>query len=145
MGAFGSLERAAAAAARARELGAAACELLDRTFLEVAAAGGRPLPVAASTEAVLIAEVEGSRPDAAADAARRLGRAFHAEGASAVSLALDTGADTELWDLATPQPASPARADDQVDAFIEDAAFLSHGWPTTAGVPGSSPATMSAE
>ncbi|MDQ3951325.1 MAG: FAD-binding oxidoreductase, partial [Gemmatimonadota bacterium] len=70
LGAFASLERAAAAAVRAREVGAAACELLDRTFLELAASGGRPLPVSAGTEAVLLAEVEGPRPDAAADAAR---------------------------------------------------------------------------
>jgi FAD/FMN-containing dehydrogenase len=124
LGAFASLERAAAAAMRAREAGAAACELLDRTFLDVAAAGGRPMPVAAGTEAVLLAEVEGARPDAAADAARRLGRAFYAEGATGVSLALDVGAETELWDLRHAASPSLARLDPTLKSmqFIEDAA-----------------------
>jgi FAD/FMN-containing dehydrogenase len=124
LGAFESLERAAAAAVRAREVGAAACELLDRTFLDVAAAGGRPLPVPTGTEAVLLAEVEGSRVDAATDAARRLGRAFHAEGASAVSLALDPGAETELWDLRHAASPSLGRLDPTLKSmqFIEDAA-----------------------
>jgi FAD/FMN-containing dehydrogenase len=124
LGAFASLERAAAAAVRAREVGAAACELLDRTFLDVAAGGGRPLPVPAGTEAVLLAEVEGRRADDAADGARRLGRAFHAEGASAVSLALDTGAETELWDLRHAASPSLARLDPTLKSmqFIEDAA-----------------------
>jgi FAD/FMN-containing dehydrogenase len=40
LGAFASLEQAVEAAGRARDAGAAACELLDRTFLEVAAEGG---------------------------------------------------------------------------------------------------------
>ncbi len=124
LGAFTSLDRAAAGALRARELGAAACELLDRTFLDVAAAGGRPLPVPSSTEAVLVAEVEGPTPRAAASDARRLGRAFHAEGAATVSLALDVVATTELWDLR--HAASPvlARLDPALRSmqFIEDAA-----------------------
>lgn len=124
LGAFASLERAAAAAVRAREVGAAACELLDRTFLEVAATGGRPLPVPANTEAVLVAEIEGPRADAAADVARRLGRAFHAEGASAVSLALDPHAEAELWDLRHAASPSLARLDPTLKSmqFIEDAA-----------------------
>ena len=124
LGAFGSLERAAAAAVRARELGAVACELLDRTFLEVAFLGGRPLPVPAETEAVLLAEVEASDVSEAKGAARRLGRAFHAEGAVAVSLALDAGAETELWDLRHAASPSLARLDPRLKSmqFIEDAA-----------------------
>jgi FAD/FMN-containing dehydrogenase len=124
LGAFSSLERAAAAAVRARELGAAACELLDRTFLEVAAAGGRPLSVPPGTEAVLLAEVEGPRAEAAGDAARRLGRAFHAEGASGVSLALDPAAETELWDFRHAASPTLAHLDPSLKSmqFIEDAA-----------------------
>jgi FAD/FMN-containing dehydrogenase len=124
LGAFASLERAAAAAVRAREVGAAACELLDRTFLEIATAGGRPLPVPLGTEAVLLAEVEGPRRDDARDAARRLGRAFNAEGASVVSLALDSGAETELWDLRHAASPNLARLDPTLKSmqFIEDAA-----------------------
>jgi FAD/FMN-containing dehydrogenase len=124
LGAFASLERAAAAAMRAREVGAVACELLDRTFLDLAAAGGRLLPIPAATEAVLLAEVEGPTTGAATDGARRLGRAFHAEGASAVSLALDVGAETELWDLRHAASPSLARLDPRLKSmqFIEDGA-----------------------
>jgi FAD/FMN-containing dehydrogenase len=124
LGAFPSLERAAAAAVRAREVGATACELLDRTFLEVAASADRPLSLPADAEAVLLAEVEGTTGDAAADAARRLGRAFHAEGASAVSLALDAEAETELWDLRHAASPSLARLDPALKSmqFIEDGA-----------------------
>jgi FAD/FMN-containing dehydrogenase len=124
LGAFGSLDRAAAAALRARELGAVACELLDRTFLEVASSGGRPLPVPAATEAVLLAEVEAPDVGAARSAARRLGRAFHAEGAVAVSLALDVGAETELWDLRHAASPSLARLDPTLKSmqFVEDGA-----------------------
>jgi FAD/FMN-containing dehydrogenase len=123
-GAFSSLEQAAAGALRAREVGAVACELLERTFLEVAAGSGRPLPVPAGTEAVLLAEVEGPHGDGAGGAARRLARAFHAEGATAVSLALDPGAETELWDLRHAASPSLARLDPTLKSmqFIEDAA-----------------------
>jgi FAD/FMN-containing dehydrogenase len=124
LGAFASLERAAAAAVRAREVGATACELLERTFLEIAAAGGRPLPVAAGTDAVLLAEVEGAHPSVAAESARRLGRAFHAEGATAVSLALDASAETELWDLRNAASPSLSQIDPALKSMqlIEDAA-----------------------
>jgi FAD/FMN-containing dehydrogenase len=124
LGAFASLERAAAAAVRAREVGATACELLERTFLDIAAAGGRPLPVAAGTDAVLLAEVEGTHPSAAVETARRLGRAFHAEGATAVSLALDASAETELWDLRHAASPSLSRLDPALKSMqlIEDAA-----------------------
>lgn len=124
LGAFGSLDRAAAAAVRARELGAVACELLDRTFLEVASSGGRPLPVPPATEAVLLAEVEASGASEAKSAARRLGRAFHAEGAATVSLALDAGAETELWDLRHAASPTLARLDPTLKSmqFIEDGA-----------------------
>jgi FAD/FMN-containing dehydrogenase len=129
LAAFPSLDRAGAASIRAREFGAAACELLDRTFLEVAAGGGRPLPVAAGTEAVLLAEVEGPGTDAVADAARRLARTFEAEGARGVSVALDTRAETEVWDLRHAASPSLARLDPTLKSmqFIEDAAVpLAH-------------------
>jgi FAD/FMN-containing dehydrogenase len=124
LGAFTSLDRAADAAFRAREVGAAACELLDRTFLDLAVQGGRVLPVASGTEAVLVAEVEGPDVDGAAAAARRLGRAFHAAGASAVSLALDADAETELWDMRHAASPSLARVHPTFRSmqFIEDAA-----------------------
>src|SRR6185437_4235758 len=50
LGAFATLEQAVSAATLARETGAVACELLDRTFLDVAAMGGAPRQVPADTE-----------------------------------------------------------------------------------------------
>jgi FAD/FMN-containing dehydrogenase len=99
LGAFPSLEQAVEAAARARGAGAAACELLDRTFLDVAASGGATLPLPAGTEAVLLAELEAASPVEAAGAARALERAFHAAGASEVMLALDPVTEHQLWAL----------------------------------------------
>jgi FAD/FMN-containing dehydrogenase len=124
VGAFGSLDRAAAAAVRAREVGAAACELLDRTFIDVAARGGTALPAPPGTEAVLLAEVEGTHLEGARRSARRLGRAFHAEGATAVTLALDAGAVHELWDLRHAASPTLGRLDPALKSmqFIEDAA-----------------------
>ena len=60
--AFRDLDEAVSAAALVREQNAAACELLDRTFLDIAARSGQPLPVAATTEAVLLIELEGDDP-----------------------------------------------------------------------------------
>src|SRR5690606_23714338 len=56
---FPTLEAAVDGAMRARESGASACELLDRSFLDVAARGGSGASISPSTEAVLLAEVEG--------------------------------------------------------------------------------------
>ena len=124
LAAFGSLEAAVAAAAVARASGASACELLDRTFLDVAAAGGTPLPGTASAEAVLLAEVEGADPDAAADAAHVLERAFRQTGASEVSVAVTTEDEKHLWEFR--HAASPAlsRLDPALASmqFIEDGA-----------------------
>jgi FAD/FMN-containing dehydrogenase len=127
LGAFRTLEDAVLGAEGARAAGAAACELLDRTFLDVAAAGGA-LPAAvrlaggAVPEAVLLAEVEAVDAAAAATAARALGDAFRAAGAAGVSLALDAAAEHALWELR--HAASPilARLDPALKSmqFVED-------------------------
>ena len=68
---FKTLEAATECALLASEAGASACELLDRTFLELAAsegASGVPL----GSEAVLLAEVEGVDGADAAHAAKSL-------------------------------------------------------------------------
>lgn len=124
LGAFTSIERAVNAAVGARTAGATACELLDRTFLEVARAigDGRELP--AETESALLAEVEGESVEAARVAAERLAQSFQAEGAVHVRVALDPRTETELWDLR--HAASPilARLDPSLRSmqFIEDCA-----------------------
>jgi FAD/FMN-containing dehydrogenase len=99
LGAFASLDDAVTAAIRAREEGAAACELLDRTYLDIVAARG-PLPnVPEESEAVLLAEVEGDTTQEAEASARALARIFGDAGATAVTLALTPVDETELWEL----------------------------------------------
>jgi FAD/FMN-containing dehydrogenase len=121
---FRSLEEAVASAIGAREAEASACELLDRTFLDVAAAGGKSPALPDATEAVLLAEVEGASPDAAAEAARGLERIFRRSGATDVRLALDPVTEVTLWELR--HAASPilSRLDPMLKSmqFIEDGA-----------------------
>jgi FAD/FMN-containing dehydrogenase len=124
LGAFASLEQAMAAAVGAKESGAVACELLDRTFLDVAAAGGHRVDVPGDTECVLLAEVEGENANDAATSARHVESAFREAGATTVRVALDPVTETELWELR--HAASPILS--QLDPslasmqFIEDAA-----------------------
>ncbi len=95
---FTSLEAATEAALQARQAGASACEMLDRTFLNVAARGdAHGLP--RNAEAVLLAEVEGTSASAARDAAILLGRAFTRAGAFEVTTATHPAAERALWSL----------------------------------------------
>lgn len=95
---FNSLEAAAAAAVQARVAGASACELLDRTFLQVARRDGA-IGVSGSAEAVLLAEVEGRSPAHARDGAILLGREFTQSGAYEVTTASHPLAQRRLWSL----------------------------------------------
>ena len=99
LGAFPTLESAVVGATRARDAGAVACELLDRTFLDVAGRGAALPGIPAGTEGVLLAEVEGESERDAADAARALADAFRSAGASAVVLALTPDDEHALWEL----------------------------------------------
>ena len=127
---FASLEQAVAAATAAREAGASACELLDRTFLDVVASGiaqGHAIAspeVPDGTEAVLLAEVEGADLDDAVRQAGALGAAFERLGATRVTLALDDVQEPALWELR--HAASPvlARLDPALKSmqFVEDGA-----------------------
>ena len=129
LAAFPTLEMAIEGAIRARNAGATACELLDRTFLEMAApaiaatAPGAP-PLPAGTEAVLLAEVEGDDGESAGRAASGLGRAFTEAGASLVTLALDVPSETALWELRHAVSPMLSRLDPALRSmqFIEDAA-----------------------
>ncbi|HEY9225485.1 MAG TPA: FAD-binding oxidoreductase [Gemmatimonadaceae bacterium] len=124
LGAFASIEAAVIAARNARNAGAAACELLDRTFLDVAASGGAPRQLPAETESALLAEVEADDPSGAASAALSIERIFRDAGATTVRVALDQPTETELWELR--HAASPilARLDPHLRSmqFIEDCA-----------------------
>lgn len=124
LAAFTTLEASVQAAIAARNLGAAACELLDRTFLDIARQGGVPLPVPPRMEAVLLAEVEGEGHGDACDGGRLLERAFRRAGAAQVTVALDWRTERVLWEMrhrASPvlSQLHPRRASMQ---FIEDGA-----------------------
>jgi FAD/FMN-containing dehydrogenase len=124
LGSFTTLESAVAAAVTAREAGAAACELLDRTFLDVAATAA-PLPnVPRSAEAVLLAEVEAESSQEAGDAVASLAAAFRKAGASSVEVALTPEHEHEMWELR--HAASPilARLGPTLTSmqFVEDSA-----------------------
>jgi FAD/FMN-containing dehydrogenase len=122
LGAFSSLEAAVDGAGRARAAGASACELLDRTFLDVARSGGAPVPVPIEAEAVLLAEVEGRDIAECGVHARALEVGFRAAGATKVVLALDEATERSMWELR--HAASPilSRLDPSLKSmqFIED-------------------------
>jgi FAD/FMN-containing dehydrogenase len=99
LGCFPTLESAVSAAVEARDGGAAACELLDRTFLDVAARE-TPLPhIPDTSEAVLLAEVEADSAEHAHRAAAQLAAAFRAAGATSVELALTPEEEQKMWQL----------------------------------------------
>ncbi len=131
LGAFATIEQAVTAATLARDAGAVACELLDRTFLDVAAMGGAPRQVPADTESALLAEVEGASAEEAAAAARGVEQMFRESGATTVRVALDQPTETELWELR--HAASPilARLDPNLRSmqFVEDCAVPPESLP----------------
>jgi FAD/FMN-containing dehydrogenase len=124
LGAFATLESAVVAAGRSCVAGAAACELLDRTFLDVAASEGGERPLPAETESALMVEVEGNDSTEAASKARAIEEIFRDAGATTVRVALDEKTEKELWELR--HAASPilARLDPHLRSmqFIEDSA-----------------------
>ena len=123
--AYADLEIAVAAAVECRALGAAACELLDQTFLGVAASAGTPLPVPSDSEAVLVVEVEGeSQPAAAAGANELLARLRRALPPDAAVIATDRAREQELWSLRHAASPALARMDPALRSmqFVEDAA-----------------------
>ena len=113
LGSFPSLETATAAATKAVESGASACEMLDKTFLMYAASGkdadDKLRKLLESSTAILLAEVEGANADGAASAAQNLARAFREAGAVEVEVALTANAEEELWHLR--HAASPILSD----------------------------------
>ena len=129
--AFDSLDAAVAAAGMARDAGASACELLDRTFLDVVAGSPRAPALPPGTEAVLLAEVEGDTAAHAATRARDLEGAFSQARATRVALALEPLAEAELWEVR--HAASPilSRLDPHLKSmqFIEDAAVPAEHLP----------------
>jgi len=130
LGVFGALEHAVDAAVGARAAGAAACELLDRTFLDVARKGGAT-SVDAAAEAVLLAEVEGASTGDCAAQARELARAFRAAGATEVTLALDPETEHAMWELR--HAASPILS--RLDPALKSMQFIEDGCVPPARLP----------
>lgn len=95
---FDSLEAATACAVEARIDGATACELLDRTFLDVAATAG-PTGIPPRTEAVLLMEVEGESAGAARHAMTQVAARATRQGASEVHTGIDADDEHRLWAL----------------------------------------------
>jgi FAD/FMN-containing dehydrogenase len=121
---FRSLEDATQAAIRSRAAGAAACELLDKTFLVIASKAGKPLPVASDAEAALLVEVEASDSATAAAELDRLRTAFKQNGACDVIVAVLPQDEHELWSFRHAASPAIARMDPALRSmqFIEDAA-----------------------
>lgn len=123
LAAFASLESAIQGAAIARNAGAAACELLDRTFLDVAGTE-RPLPVDPTSDAVLLIELDAADDRAANLAATSLGSALQPLAPTSVQLGLDMESADSLWSLryAVSPILQRLPATTQSMQFIEDCA-----------------------
>jgi FAD/FMN-containing dehydrogenase len=124
LGCFPTLESAVSAAVKAREAGAAACELLDRTFLDVAASTAQLPNIPATSEAVLLAEVEADSDDEARRDAQTLAEAFKASGATSVDLALSDKDQRDMWELRHATSPILARLGPSLTSmqFVEDGA-----------------------
>jgi FAD/FMN-containing dehydrogenase len=122
--AFRELERAVTAAIEARDHGATACELLDRTFLSIAARANAPLPVAEDTEAVLLVDVESHETRQVTTIAEGLRDSFRRLGATEVTIAGGPGHEADLWSFRHAASPAIARMDPSLRSmqFIEDAA-----------------------
>jgi FAD/FMN-containing dehydrogenase len=95
---FASLEAATACAVEAADAGATACELLDRTFLDVAEQGG-PTGIPADAEAVLLMEVEGADQHAANAQLDQVLLSCRRNGSMVTHKATDLDTEHRLWEL----------------------------------------------
>ena len=124
---FRDLEAAVEAAIEARDQGASACELLDQTFLRIAASAGKPLPVTTDAEAALLIEVESEQAGGEAGAkasADRLRSKARQLGAADSIVSIGPGHEAELWSFRHAASPAIAKMDPALRSmqFIEDAA-----------------------
>jgi FAD/FMN-containing dehydrogenase len=122
LGAFDSLDDAVQAASAGREAGASACELIDRTFLDVARAGGFPVPAPETAESVILAEAEGTSHEECVRLIDAIDASFRAAGATTVTRALDAATEHALWELRHAASPTLSRLDPSLKSmqFIED-------------------------
>ncbi len=98
LAAFATLEDAVGAAAICTAQGAAAVELLDRTFIDVVRTG-TTLDIPVATEAVLLIEAEGPRLDVATERMRAIASACRERGAVHLIEAPDERSENALWSI----------------------------------------------
>ena len=122
---FNGLEQAVEAAVASRKLGAGACELLDRTFLKIAAKAGQALPVSPDAEAVLLVEIEAHDSATATADVERLRDIYRSLGAADSIVASGQRHESELWSFRHAASPAIARMDPGLRSmqFIEDAAL----------------------
>jgi FAD/FMN-containing dehydrogenase len=96
---FSTLEAAVDAAGRAAALGAATCELLDRTFLDVVRNGAPNTRVPDNVEALLLLDAEAATQEAADRLADDLASAFAALGAQDLTRATGDADIAALWKI----------------------------------------------
>ena len=128
---FTTLEAAVAAAGRASGLGAATCELLDRTFLDVVRRGATRVDVPSDVEALLLLDAEAPTQAEAEALADAIVIAFESFGATGLTRAGDEHAIEQLWHIR--HAASPLLATmTDIGAsmqFIEDGAVPPQALP----------------
>jgi FAD/FMN-containing dehydrogenase len=122
--AFSDIGHAVAAAIACRKAGASACELLDRTFLTIAARAGKPLPAPSDTEAALLTEVEGADATSAFESAKQVRELCSALHATTVNVGLGPADEADLWALRHAASPAIAKLDPAYRSmqFIEDCA-----------------------
>ncbi|HET6681162.1 MAG TPA: FAD-binding oxidoreductase, partial [Gemmatimonadaceae bacterium] len=130
LAAFDSLERAVDGAAVARKSAASACELLDRTFLDVTH-GVHGLAIPEGTESLLMIELEATDRPRATAAAAALEREILAAGATWTELGLDEDSEAELWKVR--HAASPILA--RLDPSLKSMQFIEDGCVPPAKLP----------
>jgi FAD/FMN-containing dehydrogenase len=108
LAAFGDIEEAALSAAATTSRGAVVCELLEHTFLELAAVSGKLPTLPKQTAAVLLVEVETEDSRSSRVALSDIENEFMRNGALRVTLAMLPAGARELWELR--HAASPALA-----------------------------------
>jgi FAD/FMN-containing dehydrogenase len=99
LAAFDTLEQAVEAAIGAREAGASACELLDRTFLDMVRSGHSTVEVPGDCDAVLLAGVEAKDAATARAIADAVATTFREAGAGRTTTATDADDQASLWAL----------------------------------------------
>ena len=121
---FATLEAAVDAAGRATGLGAATCELLDRTFLDIVRQGAPTTDIPSDVEALLLLDAEAATQPEADALATAISDAFAAIGAIGLTRASDPDAIATLWHIrhaASPLLATMTHIGASMQ-FIEDGA-----------------------